>query len=496
MNNLAELILDRAARRPSARFGMADAPLVLAEAATRARRAVGQFAAAGLGAGSRVAVIGHTDNSYLLTWLALQLAGCKAGLINPALPDDLLAAMLQELQPDGIAWVGREPGAAAGSGLIQVDATGLAEGRLLCAGVDLAPDDGLPPPPGLACAPEAVAGYMHTSGTSGVPKFCVQTQRYYLRLGRFIADSMAISPADVVFAPLPMFHVNPLGYGVVGGLTGGAELLGARRFSASGFWPTVKAAGITVAFLHAPPVAILNRTTTAADAAGHRLRAVFLADETFLETFQAPLGYACYGSTEAGGLCHIGVWRLGDRCPHPEGMSRSGNAARCDVEWRLADDGEILVRGRQPHVLASGYRTAGGIVPLEQADGWFHTGDVGRLDDEGRLIFVERRSESIRVKGEYVPIGYVESRFAEVAGLDEVAIWRRDSELAGHEVVLYVVAEAGIPTQRIQAAAQALPPFMRPVEVIRIAAMPRLAGVGKISRRQLPQAIRLESREL
>lgn len=496
MNNLAELVLDRAGRRPSARFGMADAPLALAEAVTRARRAVGQLAAAGLGAGSRVAVIGHSDNSYLLTWLALQLAGCEAGLINPTLPDDLLAAMLDNLRPDGIAWIGRPPGAVAGPRRIQVDATGLDEGRLLCDGADLAPGDEQASPPGLACAPDAVAGYMHTSGTSGVPKFCIQTQRYYLRLGRFIADSMAISPADTVYAPLPMFHVNPLGYGVVGGLTGGADVLGARRFSASGFWPTVKAAGITVAFLHAPPVAILNRATTAADAAGHRLRAVFLADETFLETFQAPLGYSCYGSTEAGGLCHIGVWRLGDRCPHPEGMSRSGNLPRYDVEWRLADDGEILVRGRQAHVLASGYRTADGVAPLEQADGWFHTGDVGRVDDEGRLIFVERRSEAIRVKGEYVPIGYVESRFGEVAGLAEVAIWRRDDPISGHQVVLYVTAPNGIPRAQIEATAQALPPFMRPVEVVRIAAMPRLAGVGKISRKELPQAARLESRML
>ena len=42
--------------------------------------------------------------------------------------------------------------------------------------------------PGLARAPLDVAGYMHTSGTTGMPKFCVQTHEYFLRLGRFIAD--------------------------------------------------------------------------------------------------------------------------------------------------------------------------------------------------------------------------------------------------------------------------------------------------------------------
>ena len=110
---------------------------------------------------------------------------------------------------------------------------------------------------------------MHTSGTTGPPKFCAQSHHYFLSLGRFIADSMAISPGDTVFAPLSMFHINPLGYGFMGGLTGGAEVLGTKRFSASRFWPTVRETGSTVVFLHGPPVAILNKATRSEDAAGH-----------------------------------------------------------------------------------------------------------------------------------------------------------------------------------------------------------------------------------
>ena len=57
-------------------------------------------------------------------------------------------------------------------------------------------------------------------------------------------------------------------------------------------------------------------------------------------------------------------------------------------------------------------------------------------------MFIERASESIRVKGEFVPIGYVEQRFASVDTLHDVAVWRRSSDLVDDEIVLYVVGDA------------------------------------------------------
>jgi len=66
-------------------------------------------------------------------------------------------------------------------------------------------------------------------------------------------------------------------------------------------------------------------------------------------------------------LCHIWTWRLGDHCPHPEGMSRYAGFPRHDVAWDFTDDGEILIRGKQDHILCSGYQTADGLVPLMAA---------------------------------------------------------------------------------------------------------------------------------
>ena len=530
VRNVAELVCDRVQRRPGARFGMAgEATPTLGQAVGRALGAAGVLEEAGAGLGRRVALIGTTSDAYLTAWLALVLAGAEAALVNPAYPDELLAEMLEQLAPDAVVWSGREPSPSVAPGATaHLDAGGLDRGVLAEAGDGRGPAAGtaigssteatpaqpadaadaqpaeLANAPGLGRDRFDVAGWMHTSGTTGVPKFCEQTHEYFLRLGRFIADSMCFSEADTVLAPLPMFHINPLGYGVIGGLTGGTEVLGLERFSASGFWPLVRDTNTTVLILHAPPVEILKRATGTADAAGHRVSRVFFADPDFLETFGVPLGFSAYGSTEAGGLCHIWAWRRGERPDHPEGMSRYGGRARHEVQWRVngAPDagggtaaGEIEVRADRPGVLFSGYRLHDGLVRPFDDDGWFATGDLGRVDETGNLVFIERASESIRVKGEFVPIGYVEQRFASVDTLHDVAVWRRSSDLVDDEIVLYVVGDA-IPTEAISAVSDELPMFMRPAAAARLAEIPRDSGVGKVRRRLLDDATVLEWADL
>jgi carnitine-CoA ligase len=458
----------------------------------RAACIAGGFADAGVGAGARVAVIGTNSLSYLVTWMALQLAGVEAALVNPTYPGELLAEMLDDLEPDAVVWIGLPPDRSVRPGVLHVDAAEAAAGWLV-AGESRTFAAGAPDVlPGLSRDPLDVAGYMHTSGTTGTPKFCAQTHEYFLRLGRFVADSMGLSEVDTVLAPLPLFHINPMGYGVIGGLLAGANVLSADRFSASRFWPDVRANGVTALILHAPPVEILKRATSRADAQGHRVRIVFFADAAFLEEFDVPMGVSAYGSTEAGGLCHVWTWRRGDTVHLPEGMSRYGGRCRHDVDWRVTDDGEIQVRADRPGVLFDGYFRRGELVRPFDDDGWFATGDLGRLDEPGNLVFIERRAESIRVKGEYVPIGFVEDHFAKIAGLQDVAVWRQRSDLVDDDVALFVAGDS-IDVDAIQAARLQLPAFMRPSVVVRVKEIPRDAGVGKIRRRQLGDADPLET---
>src|SRR3546814_19299898 len=92
---------------------------------------------------------------------------------------------------------------------------------------------------------------------------------------------------------MPMFHLNPLGYGVVGALTGGYSIIGWEKFSARNFWKSVKEAGVTVLMLHIPPVEILKQPTSAEAAAGHKVRISFCGDPESSEARR--VGKECVG---------------------------------------------------------------------------------------------------------------------------------------------------------------------------------------------------------
>ena len=489
--NLAHLLTDRRELSPGQRIGLSGATKSYVDFFDAAHSLAELLAELGAGYGKTVAVVGINSTSYLSTWSALQLAGAVPALLNPELPPALLSRSLEDLVPDAVIWVGVNPVPGMAPFARHLDAINADRGELVDFHPDFRSGDvhhvNLPPessPPGLARRSSDLAGFMQTSGTSGHPKFCAQSHSYYLRMAAAISNFMCLSAEDTVFAPLPLFHVNPLGYGVLGGLSGGANVICAERFSARTFWPTVHQERVTALILHAPPVEVLKRATSAADAAGHRVRIAFFADAEFMDTFHIPLSVAAYGSTECGGNSHLALWRRGQTVEIAEGLARYAGYPRPDVESRLSDDGEILVRGRFPGVLFGGYYRGGNLDLPVDGDGWFATGDLGRLDAEGRLIFVERATDSIRARGEFVPIQYVEEHFLRLPGVADAAIATHETGAVGDEFTLFVVADEDV-AAAVVAARQNLPRFMRPARLAWVNEIPRGAGVGKVQRSKL-----------
>lgn len=461
--NLARSIVDQAAARPTLRVGTVDDQLLLPDlvafAAGRARALLDD----GVRPGDRVAIVAPTSTDYLVAWLACLLVGAPVALVNPTYPAELRDRMLVPLSPVAVlddADLARRVGAADVEGL-----------------------------PGLDRQPLDHVSFMHTSGTTGLPKFCVQSHEYFRRMAVAMSTALELTAEDRVLAPLPLFHINPMGYGIITALLTGADALTVPRFSASAFWPTVRDEGVTVLVLHAPPVEILKRATTAEQASGHRVRTMFYADRAFLDTFAIPAAVSGYGSTEAGGVSHLRRWLATEDIPVD--ASRHGGPGRADFEWRLDPDGTIAVREREAAAMFGGYLRDDGIDPARDADGWFDTGDLGRAEGEDYLVFLERAAESIRVKGEFVPIPYVEDHVAGVTGVRDLALWKRTGELVDDDVVLYVVADE-VPTDRLRSRIAELPAFMRPVAAARVAALPRDAAAGKVQRRLLSDTAVLE----
>lgn len=480
MKNLAELISGSAQANPTAAFGTIEKPSDLSTAVQRAARLAQYMNEQGYKRGSRWALIGSNSAEYMLTWMAAQLAGIELALLNAEYPSELLDAMVGDLRPDLVVWLDHEP-IALGSGSFptldlrqwwnendQLPSTEAIDVRSL---------------DGWQCVPAGISAYIHTSGTTGRPKFCALSHDYFLRLGRFFADTLCLGKDDRVFAPLSMYHINPLGYGVVGALTARASVLGTNRFSASKFWPTVKEHEFSAVVLHPSIAMILATKTNAKDAAGHSVRVAFSAEFMLCGLFGIPVGVVGFGSTEAGGLCHSWLYRAGDSLMCKEGSGNYAGRARYDVDWMISPEGEILVRGKVGHPIVSGYIRNGEVCSALDDDGWFHTGDRGRRDDYGNLVFIERMSEAIRVKGEYVPIDFVETRLAACRSLAPYALWRKDSPTTGHQVVVYTES-CNVDLDEFKKVVEVLPKFMQPQEIIQVGALPRV-GANKVARNQL-----------
>lgn len=465
MSSLVNRFTEIARENPYLQVGVVGDQISLEVALKKAATLARQITETNLNPGDRIALIDHTSTGYIISWLAALLSGNPIALINPTYPEELLQEMLNIFEPS-LVWRSADT----------------VQHRQL-------PESEIKNLPGLYSEPLEVISYMHTSGTTGIPKFCAQTNQYFINLAHDMGAALELTPADRVFAPLPLFHINPMGYGLITGILSGCSVISAEKFSASGFWPTVKENQISVLVLHAPPVEILKRSTTTSDSTGHQIRTMFYANREFMETFNIPKAVSGYGSTEAGGISHIKKWATSKDMP--DNASRYGGPARAHIEWRLDDDDFIFVRETENGVLFAGYATSAGINSARDADGWFETGDIGKITETGELIFIERGAESIRVKGEFVPIPYLEGQIAQISSIKDFAIWKRPGELVDDEIVLYLVADE-VPITQIAQQLNQTPKFMQPTVAARVKQIPRDAAAGKVQRRLLPEQEVLE----
>ncbi len=326
---------------------------------------------------------------------------------------------------------------------------------------------------------------MHTSGTTGLPKFCAQTHDYFARLAAAMSSALELTPADRVLAPLPLFHINPMGYGIITALLTGADALTVPASSPpAGSGRRSSPSGITVLILHAPPVEILKRATTAADADGHQVRTMFYADRDFLQPLRRP-------RRRVRLRLHRGRRRLtpapvgpGDRRhPRRRQPARRRRPLRLRVAARRRAASSTSASASTPRCsTATSARTASTRPATTTAGSTPATSAA--LDGDRYLVFLERAAESIRVKGEFVPIPFVENHLAAVDGIADHALWKRKGALVDDEVVLYAVADP-LPLDALRARIAELPAFMRPSAVARVAALPRDAAAGKVQRRLL-----------
>lgn len=289
----------------------------------------------------------------------------------------------------------------------------------------------------------------YTSGTTGLPKGCMLTHRYWLVLGRVASEVCAFAADDVDLTAQPFSYMDPQ-WNLVLCLMHGIPLVIMRRFSPSQFWQTVKAHGVTFFYLIGTmPFYLLKQPPDPELEQRHRLRLVVCSGivPQFHAQFEARWNVPF---REAFGMTESGV----DLMVPPSDAQSVGTGAMgrpvstkqacvVDAQLRALPDGEVgelVVRG-EPMML--GYWKKPEATAAVMAGGWLHTGDLAYRDSRGYFHGVGRLKEMVRRSGENISSVEVEGVFMEHPQVKLAAVVGVPDALRGEEVKAYIVLQEG-----------------------------------------------------
>ncbi len=289
----------------------------------------------------------------------------------------------------------------------------------------------------------------YTSGTTGFPKGCMLSHRYWLLFGMLVADLLDVYPHDVNLTAQPFYYLDPQ-WNVVLCLAYGIPLVIMHRFSPSQFWPAVQENGVTFFYvLGTMPFYLLKQKENPEIEKNHKLRFVMCSGihpefhATFEERWNVPWREA-FGMTETG--ADLAVRLEETDCV---GSGAMGTPVRTK-EVRVVDEqgdetpdgeiGEMVLRG-EPMML--GYWKKPEATAEATRGGWFHTGDLVYKDEKGRFHWTGRIKDMVRRSGENISTAEVEGVLVQHDKVQVAAVLAAPDLLRGEEVKVYLVLREG-----------------------------------------------------
>jgi o-succinylbenzoate---CoA ligase len=309
--------------------------------------------------------------------------------------------------------------------------------------------------------PDAVHTVIRTSGTTGEPKAVELTYANHLASARASAGGLGVEPDDRWLCPLPLHHVGGLNVLIRSAINQTTVALH-ERFDAERVKATLEAGEVTLASL-VPTMLVRLRAAGLSRAPG--LRAIALGG--------GPIPPGLLDWAGETGIPVVPVYGMTETCSQV--VAGSPGRALPGVELEIAPDGEILVRGEM-------------VAPGEAGpDGWLHTGDLGRLDDDGALHVLGRVKELIVTGGENVaPLEVEQALLAHPAVSDAGVVGLPDPDW-GEAVTAFVVLRSPVPAEELRDwCRERLASFKVPKAIHPVEALPRNAG-GKLQRDRLAE---------
>jgi acyl-CoA synthetase (AMP-forming)/AMP-acid ligase II len=450
-------------------------------------RLAGQLAAAGAGPGDGVGIAMPNSGETVLAFLAAARAGAIAMPVNPQLREHEIAAGFEDRPPAAIV-VG-EDGHAAAEAVSRSAGIAL---HVLSAGprpaLAGAPEHAPAPP---APDPDAVALLLHTSGTTSRPKAVPLRQRNIAASARTIAATYGLGPDDRSYCLMPLFHIHGLVASTLAALAGGGCVVVPSRPNPGAVWRDVRAHGIS--WFSAVPT-ILGKLPAAPDGDPGTLRFVRSCSsalapslwESLEQRFGVPVVEA-YGMTEASHQMTTNPLPPAARRAGTVGVPAGAEVAVLDPAWSAlpaGEPGEVAVRG--PGVV-DGYLNNPQANAASFRDGWFRTGDLGRLSADGYLTLDGRLKELINRGGEKIAPREIDEALLAHPGVREAVAFGVPDAKWG-EVVHAAVVAAGASEADLRAfCAERLAAFKVPRRIHVVEEIPK-GPTGKIQRNALAGA--------
>ena len=358
-------------------------------------------------------------------------------------------------------------------------------------------------PPSFKIDPmEDVAVLPYSSGTTGLSKGVMLTHYNLASNARqFLAraDEMAtLREDDVILTHLPLFHIYGMNVLMNGAIGSGAAQVMMGRFDMDEFLDLLERHRVTVLFT-VPPVGLgLTQYPGVAARDLSALRVGFFGAAPLSAEMQARVQDALgvpiiqgYGMTEASPVTHADFMeahliRHGSIGPPlPDTEQKVVDAETGTREMPAGEPGELLVRG--PQVMKGYYENPQATAETLTADGWLHTGDIVRMDEDGYVWALDRKKELIKYKGFQVPPAELEGILLEHPEIADAAVIGKEDLESGEIPKAFVVRKAGAALtadEVMRFAAERVATFKRVREVEFIEAVPKNPS-GKILRRTL-----------
>ncbi|HEY7788412.1 MAG TPA: AMP-binding protein, partial [Casimicrobiaceae bacterium] len=459
---LHDILVDRALAQPSAVALLAPgrAPLRYGELAEQVRRIGRWLAAEGIERGDRIAVtLPHGPEMGVATLGVATYATCAP--LNPGLSEREFRAAFDELR---IGWLVLSA-ASATSARRAADAAGVRcidaifDDARPAGAFELATGASATAPP--AAAHDEVAVLLRTSGTTSTPKRVPLTHAQLCLSASNVAAALQLTRVDRCLNILPLFHVHGLVAALLASLHVGASVvctpgLQDERFIAwlREFEPTWYTA---VPTMHQAILREIERLPR--DARRNRLRFARSSSAALPPSVGARLEAAlgvpvveAYGMTEAAHQIASNPLPPLPRVPGSAGVAAGPTVGIMDAAGNLLATravGEIVIRGVS---VIAGYETAPATDATAFINGWFRTGDLGSLDENGYLRLTGRLTELIHRGGEKISPHEIEDALLEHGSVRECVVFAVPHSTLGEDVTAAVVLapDAGVEAETLR----------------------------------------------